>query len=421
MEVNFFNEENLGENDVLPGYIVYMYTNIVNGKKYIGITKRGSIKYRTRGKFKGYKGCSHLYAAIHKYGWESFKKEVIAYNCTKEEAESMEKEFIAFYDSTNPQKGYNIQKGGISAGGLSEEGRKRLSEINSGGNSPVALAVISFTLDGKKLREFDCLKDAEDFYGLPPAMLTLGSRMGSSPRGGYYFRRKADVGDIAQLPKSEMKLYNDRSVFVGANAAHICPVVLFDKNTGKRIAEFGCAKDASEFAGVDVTYCMRGTSKTCGDYICYRAKDVVGVDMLQALDKHKPRSTSKAVLQYSLEGELLSVFESAREASRQTGVSFGVISNCVRHKSQSGGGYVWRLIEDPFSKPTTTWETRIAQGKVNSIAVEQIDLATGAVIATYGSYTAAAKAVGSHKQCIRDVVKGKGLSAAGYGWRVHQE
>jgi len=344
MEIAMFDDFEDAVHMHFPGYIVYCYTNLVNGKKYVGVTGQGSISARAKGSDK-YVGSSHINAAIKKYGWDAFKKEVFFYGCTREEAEEIEKDLIAYYDLTDPQKGYNIQKGGLSAGGLSDAGRQRLVESNTGGNSPVALRVVSFSSDGKKLMEFDCLKDAEIFYGLPRATLTLGSRMGASPRGGYYFRRKVDVGDITQLPPSEMKVYNDRSVFIGANANHVNPVVLFDKHTGKRIADFGCAKDASEFAGVNVTACMRGDTKTCGNFICYKSEDVVGVDVLPNLDAHRPKKSGKCIAQYSTSGEFIAAYETAREAQKVTGISFKMISNCVRGKCKTGGGFIWKYYD----------------------------------------------------------------------------
>ena len=422
MEIGMFDNFDNVEHRRFPGYIVYCYTNLINGKMYVGVTSQGSISARARGTNK-YAGSRHINAAIKKYGWDSFKKEIFFYDCTKEEAEKYERDLIAYYDLTNPKKGYNIQKGGLSAGGLSEAGRQRLVELNRGGNSPTASPVISFSEDGKRLREFVCLKDAAEYYGLPIATLTRGSLMGSSPRGGYYFRRKADVGDIEQLPQSEMKLYNDRSVFVGENASHISPVVLFDKNTGKRIAEFSYAKEASEFAGVNVTDCMRGVTKTCGDYICYKAENVIGVDVLPDLDRHRPLTNGRPVTQYSQDGEFIAEYESAREAERATGISYKAIHQCVAHKSHSSGGYFWRYGGEPYEKPVTAWETRVSSGKSSGKAVDQIDLSTGEIIATYPSISAAARAVGSHKECISSVANhiGGNVSAVGYGWKFHSE
>lgn len=420
MEIAMFDDFEDAVHMHFPGYIVYCYTNLVNGKKYVGVTGQGSISARAKGSDK-YVGSSHINAAIKKYGWDAFKKEIYYYGCTKEEAGEIEKDLIAYYDLTNPKNGYNIQKGGLSAGGLSEEGRQRLVDLNSGGASPVAKPIVAFSCDGKRIKEFDCIRDAEREYGLQTLCKDL--KPGSHTRGGMIFRLKEDVGDADLLPPDECKQPYDMSMFVGANAHHVSPVVLFDKHSGKRVAEFGCAKDASEFAGVNVTDCMRGVSKTCGDYICYRAEDVVGVDVLPDLGKHKPLPNGKKVIQYSLDGNYIAEYESSREAERATGISYKAIHQCVSHKSHSSGGYVWRFVGDPYTKPKTTWESRFDLGKSNSKPVDQIDLSTGEVIATYPSMAEAARTVGSHKESIQAVASHRRgcVSAAGYGWRYHSE
>ena len=56
-------------------YYVYVHTNIINGKKYVGITCQEPNKrwknrtgYNPRGK-----GKSKFYSAILKYGWNNFE------------------------------------------------------------------------------------------------------------------------------------------------------------------------------------------------------------------------------------------------------------------------------------------------------------------------------------------------------------
>ena len=406
-----------------PGYIVYWYWQPQSDKQYVGITKSGRIKSRSRGRYRGYKECAHLYAAIEKYGWDSFVKDVLQYGLTKEEAEEWERYYIAKWDLTNPEKGYNIQPGGIGAGGLSEEGRKRLSELNSGGLSPNARPVVAFTLTGEFEREFECMRDAERHYGLRQGTLIRGAVMGSSPRGGHYFRFKSDIGNLLRLPSEELVPYNNRSKLVGANANHAIPVVLFDKRTGKLVAEFGCAKDASAFAGTNISTCLCGRNKTCGNYIVRYARDVVGIDFLDDFKESEPKPNGKRVCQFSVDGDFLAEYASIRDAEIETGISHKAISNCVRHKTHTAGGYVWRLSGDPFSSPKTAWESRVANGRTCCIPVDQIDLATGNVIATHPSLSEAAIAVGSHKQNIRDVINHVDghISAAGYGWRYHEE
>lgn len=54
-------------------------------------------------------------------------------------------------------------------------------------------------------------------------------------------------------------------------------------------------------------------------------------------------ATKKTVLQFTKNGKFLREFESTREASRQTGVNQGNISQCCNRKYKSAGGYVWRF------------------------------------------------------------------------------
>lgn len=89
---------------------VYKHTS-PDGKVYIGITKADPDKRFNNGN--GYKENELFFQDIKKYGWESFTHELLAVGLTVEEACQMEIELIREYDSTNPEKGYNMQDGGM--------------------------------------------------------------------------------------------------------------------------------------------------------------------------------------------------------------------------------------------------------------------------------------------------------------------
>jgi group I intron endonuclease len=125
---------------------VYMHTSPSN-KVYIGITSQ-EPKLRW-GNGCNYSSNEHFDRAIKKYGWDNFKHEILFSNLSLKEAKEKEIELIAFYDSTNPEKGYNITNGGESGNGYhhtklakqkisasmkgrkqSEESKAKISEAN---------------------------------------------------------------------------------------------------------------------------------------------------------------------------------------------------------------------------------------------------------------------------------------------------
>ena len=110
--------------------IIYKITNLINGKVYIGQTKRnfderyngtgnGAEKvynyHMYRKNHEGHYYNVHLCNSMEKYGFENFKVEEeidIAYS--KKELDELEIKYIKEYNSSNPKFGYNKTEGGES-------------------------------------------------------------------------------------------------------------------------------------------------------------------------------------------------------------------------------------------------------------------------------------------------------------------
>lgn len=108
-------------------YIIYKHTS-PNNKVYIGLTKQ-TLKARWNNG-KGYKNNDYFTKAIKKYGEKNFKHEILYSDLTLKEAKEMEIKMIAFYDSTNREKGYNITIGGDPCNkGLTDEEKKERKRI----------------------------------------------------------------------------------------------------------------------------------------------------------------------------------------------------------------------------------------------------------------------------------------------------
>lgn len=149
-------------------YTVYCHINKINGKKYVGITKRPVEKRWQNGT--GYNGKSFFRKAVNKYGWDNFSHEIIASNLNKQEAENFERLLIKKLDTTNDNFGYNIALGGNAMENRHHtlETRKKMGQNHNPlnyGNNPRAKKVVC---EG---RVFSCISECADFYGLPKSTM----------------------------------------------------------------------------------------------------------------------------------------------------------------------------------------------------------------------------------------------------------
>lgn len=168
------------KNKKLYSGIIYSYTNVVNGKMYIGQTTRPNVRHK-----------QHIQAAlndldntvfhkaIRKYGMKSFlyrvEKIIVcnSYNLYRKQIDFYEKYFIKEYDSR--KNGYNMTDGGgrvwdngfKKGKSLSEEHKRKISESgknlhktkdNSMEKNPKAKRVICTDEFGNVIKTYTCAK-----------------------------------------------------------------------------------------------------------------------------------------------------------------------------------------------------------------------------------------------------------------------
>ena len=141
-------------------YTVYCHTHIESGRRYIGLTKKTMMqrwnqhvdKSRHPGKN------AHLWNAIRKYGKDAFSHEVLGVFSTLEEANVFERDRIAFYDTRNPVRGFNLQRGGnytphavTNPWDRPEYRAANLPKLLQRNTDPDVRASISAKLTGRKL------------------------------------------------------------------------------------------------------------------------------------------------------------------------------------------------------------------------------------------------------------------------------
>lgn len=96
-------------------FTVYLITNKLNGKVYVGqtnqpLSRRWTLHKSRMRQNKGY--TAHLYNAMRKYGLDAFEIKTIAMCETQEWTNYLETLYILIYDSTKPKIGYNMTTGG---------------------------------------------------------------------------------------------------------------------------------------------------------------------------------------------------------------------------------------------------------------------------------------------------------------------
>lgn len=162
-------------------YSVYMHI-FPNGKRYIGMTK--DIERRWIGTGSAYKlngrNC-RIKNAINEYDWKTDVQHIIiASNLSKEEAEQMEIDLIAKYQTTEEAYGYNMHEGG--------SGKKK---------------VVQYDINMNIVKIWDSTSDASKELNINKSSINNCCAGRYKTAGGFIWRRYDEMPeDIKILKKS---------------------------------------------------------------------------------------------------------------------------------------------------------------------------------------------------------------------------
>lgn len=324
------------------GYIVYKHTSPSN-KVYIGITHL-KPEHRWGKDGNGYKNNEHFTNAIKKYGWDNFEHEILFDGLTKEEAEQKEIKLIAYYKSNQSKFGYNRDNGGRCIGTVSEEVKKKLSEVNKGKkHSDETKRKMSESRKGRAFSEEHRQKISEALIGKQRLRgkdnPNYGKCLSEETKKKISESRKGK-GGFPMSEENKLKL-SERSRKV---------ILQYDLN-GNFIKEWESAVSASKNLGIersDITSCCNYKIKTSGGFIWRHKGDEL---QCEDIDKHKPfRYQCRPIEQYTKNGEFIKRYESIKSAviennfNNNSGLSN--IHYCCSGKTKSAYGYIWKYADE---------------------------------------------------------------------------
>jgi group I intron endonuclease len=110
--------------------IIYMASNIMNGKVYIGKTIASLDTRKWQHEHKR-SNCTYFKRAIEKHGKDSFRWEIIDSGKSIEQLNQLENWWIEYMKSANPANGYNLMTGGQGST-QSENTKNKISKALKG-------------------------------------------------------------------------------------------------------------------------------------------------------------------------------------------------------------------------------------------------------------------------------------------------
>lgn len=242
--------------------IIYCTTNLINGRKYIGLDSKNNPKYLGSGKaFK---------IALNKYGKENFRKDILTHCKNIEELLVMEEFYIKRLNAVNSKKYYNIAQGG---------------------GKILTRPICQYDKKGNLLNCWDSISAVENELGFNNSKITAVAKgnYGRKTAYGYVWRYKND--DFNKYPtKPQWKVYKHQKIELskrmkgknnpnynklGKDSLHHSSVIQYSLND-EYIKTWDTIKQAKDYLKINnISACCRGTRKKAGGYKWKYFKDIV--------------------------------------------------------------------------------------------------------------------------------------------------
>lgn len=219
---------------------IYCWTNKVNGKIYIGQSRRLNSRKSKFLRFNEYRyGGDFINNARKKYNDISYwEYEVLEY-CSSDELNDKEKYYISFYNSTDKRIGYNLRDGGDVGFYVSDETRQKLSVSHKG-----------IKLSDETKRKMSISRSGENNcnYGKPMSDETK-QKLSNSLKGKKSWNKGLTMSDETRQKLSVshkgIKLSDETKNKISKKLSK--RVYQIDIDTGEIVREWGNAREAAKY------------------------------------------------------------------------------------------------------------------------------------------------------------------------------
>ena len=293
------------------GYI-YLRTNRINGKKYIGQVTTNRFKarqYRWNNLNLPYAG-NVINNARKKYGIDAFDFEILK-ECKDEELNQLEMYYIKELNTKVPY-GYNMTDGGGGKSGftVSHETKQKISE----------------SLIGKKLSEEHKKKLSEAHRGKKHYM--YGKHLSDKTRKKLSEAHKGKKLSVEHKIKISESLIGKKHPNYGKHHS---------EETRKKMSEAQKGKHRSEETRKKMSEAQKGEKHwNYGKHLSDEHKRKIG-------ETNKNGKCSKPVLQIDIKtNEIIKEFPSIKEVERQLGFGENAIRHCCKGRTKTSCGFKWQ-------------------------------------------------------------------------------
>lgn len=304
-------------------WYVYMHTNKINNKKYIGIT--GQQKYWTRWGTNGNGYKTQMFGkAIKKYGWENFNHEILGTVTTQDQAFELERFYIQKYQTNDNKFGYNVTAGGETTYGVY--------------NLPsMSVPVCQYDLEGNFIAEFPSIKEAERVTGIDNSLISACCR------------------GVNHYTKTYIWSYEKHSKIPGINPKQLRYDLVTKKQEkkvyqynldGTFIKSYKSVSEANRLTGVDFrdisACCLRANKKQAGGFIW-------SYEYQESVDPYDSYYGKKIIYQYDLDGNLLGTYNGYKPVLSECDISQNALYKACRNTENRNyktcKGYIWSYHE----------------------------------------------------------------------------